>query len=284
MIEIDLKDDTSVADLTCVEDMPNDVYHSLPSLSASQIKQLLVNPYAFVNKIKMAQTDSMNLGSAVHTLTLEPHKFDSEFAVIPKCDLRTTAGKAIKQEFEMLHKGKILITQEQYETAQKASQSILKSPIGNFLTGGKAEASYFTNINGIDVRVRPDYFREDMGVVFDIKTTQDASPDGFVKAVANYGYYIQNAFYLKVLQELNLNAKRFVFVAVETKEPFMVGLYELSPEAIDFGWNEALRAFDIYENLDKYQEPIFKDTKSGDIIQTLTLPSYVFYKNNANFN
>lgn len=284
MVEIDIEDNKNYENVTCIDDLPNEEYHSLPSLSASQIKQLLVNPYAYVTKQKMAQTDAMNLGSAVHTLTLEPHKFDKEFAVMPKVDGRTAAGKEAKIIFERECQGKIVINQDQYEIAMKAAQSILNSPIGKLLTGGKAEASYFTNIDGFDVRVRPDYYREDIGVVFDVKTTQDASPDGFTKAIANYGYYIQDAFYLKALQNLELNANRFVFIAVETKEPFMVGIYELTPDAVDFGWSETKRAFEIYQNLDKYQEPVFKDTKSGDVIQTLTLPSYVYYKNNASFN
>ena len=283
MIELDF-DETPKEFKGCIEDLPNEEYHNLPSLSASQVKTLLVNPYLYVSKYKMKQTDSMNIGSAVHTLTLEPHKFDLEFAVMPKVDGRTAAGKEAKMIFERESQGKIILNEEQFEIAQKASQSILSHPVSQFLQGGKAEASYFSNINGIDVRVRPDYYREDIGVVFDVKTTTDASPDGFIKAIANYGYYIQNAFYINTLKSLGLKANKFIFIAVETKEPFMVGVYEITPDAVAFGWSEAVRAFDILKNIDKYQEPVYIDSVSGEHIQTLTLPSYVYYKKDANIN
>lgn len=263
--------------------MTNEEYHSRPELSASQIKQILSNPHLYATGFKQPQSDAMALGSAIHSLVLEPHKFNDEFAVLPELNLRTNEGKAAKLLFESQAQGKTVLKADQYETAQNASLSIIRSKIAYLLQNGAVEESYFSNLHGIDVRVRPDYYREDIGVVFDVKTTQDASADGFTKAVANFMYYVQAAFYLKTLQSLGKKAERFVFVAVETKAPYMVGVYELAPEAIDFGWNEIQRAFEIYKEIDKYKEPIYRDTKDGSIIQTITLPSYVYYKNNASF-
>lgn len=279
MIELNLDE---VGD-THVVDMTNEEYHSRPELSASQIKQILSNPHLYATGFKQPQSDAMALGSAIHSLVLEPHKFNDEFAVLPELNLRTNEGKAAKLLFESQIGGKTVLKADQYETAQNASLSIIRSKIAYLLQNGAVEESYFSNLDGIDVRVRPDYYREDIGVVFDVKTTQDASADGFTKAVANFMYYVQAAFYLKTLQSLGKKAERFVFVAVETKAPYMVGVYELAPEAIDFGWNEIQRAFDIYKEIDKYKEPIYRDTKDGSIIQTITLPSYVYYKNNASF-
>lgn len=263
--------------------MTNEEYHSRPELSASQIKQILTNPYLYASGFKQPQTDSMALGSAIHSLVLEPHKFSKEFAVMPDINLRTNEGKAAKVLFESQSGGKTVLKADQYETAQNASLSILRSKIAHLLQKGVVEESYFGELEDVPVRVRPDYFRADIGVVFDVKTTQDASPDGFTKTVANYYYYVQAAFYLKTLQSLGYKADRFVFVAVETKDPYMVGVYELAPEAIDFGWSEIQRAFEIYKDIEKYKEPIYRDTKDGSIIQTITLPSYVYYKNNASY-
>lgn len=281
MIEIDI--DNAIASKTRHLNMTNEDYHKRPELSASQIKQILSNPYLYASGFKQPQSDSMALGSAIHSLVLEPQNFDKEFAVMPEINLRTSEGKAQKTAFESLSEGKTILKADQYETATNASLSILKSKISYLMQNGVAEDSFFGEFEGIPVRVRPDYYREDIGVVFDIKTTQDASPDGFTKAVANYCYYVQAAFYLKTLQSLGKKADRFVFIAVETKKPFMVGVYELAPEAIDFGWSEIQRAFEIYQNIDKYKDPIYKDTKDGNIIQTITLPSYVYYKNNASY-
>lgn len=82
-----------------IENLSNDEYHSNRDyLSASTLKQLLANPYEYLNPIERKK-DAYVVGSAFHTLTLEPHKFDSEFAVAPMCDKRTKAGKEIYEQF-----------------------------------------------------------------------------------------------------------------------------------------------------------------------------------------
>ena len=45
--------------------------------------------------------------------------------------------------------------------------------------------------------------------MFDIKTCQDASPTGFAKAVRDYGYDIQAAFYKHVMHLEGRDSKRF---------------------------------------------------------------------------
>ncbi|MBK7542908.1 MAG: PD-(D/E)XK nuclease-like domain-containing protein [Candidatus Competibacteraceae bacterium] len=80
----------------------------------------------------------------------------------------------------------------------------------------------------------------------DIKTTKDASPAGFAKAVANYRYHVQQAHYLAGCAALGLPASDFVFVAVEKAEPYPVACYQLSDAAEGVGyrlWRRDLTAF-----------------------------------------
>ena len=109
-----------------------------------------------------------------------------------------------------------------------------------------------------------------------MKTTKfgGALPDAFMRAIASYGYYIQAAFYLNLLQ-----ADDFIFVAVETDEPFMIGVYELDRVSLDFGESEIRRAIEIYQNLDKI-DCVYKDSDFKKK-QTLTLPNWVYYKKDS---
>lgn len=260
--------------------MTNAEYHSRPELSCSQLKTLLKNPYEYIMGIKPESTKNMDFGSCVHKLILEPQDFDKEFAISPKFDLRKTADKEAKQAFETLNIGKTLMSKDDYQNAQQCAEIALQIA-GKFFKDGVAENSYFSEIDGIKVKCRPDYYIENLGLVVDVKTTQDASPDGFTRSIANFGYHIQAAFYSDVLQSLGKPVNKFLFVAIETKEPFMVGLFTLDDVGMDFGRNEYKRAFDIYRRIDEFNAPVYKDTADGTIVQTLSLPNYLFYKKGA---
>ncbi|MGE4510056.1 MAG: PD-(D/E)XK nuclease-like domain-containing protein [Sulfurimonadaceae bacterium] len=266
-----------------VEDMTNDAYHAEKEhLSSTKIKVLLENPYLFLNPPEREESPHFAIGSATHSLVLEPHKFEEEFAVAPECDRRTKAGKEAWAAFVDTSAGKTVIAEKDFETAKNMADAIITNQYAQtLLQNGIAECSFFSEIDGVKVKCRPDYYREDMGIIIDLKTTDNASPDGFAKTIANYGYYIQAAFYMDVLDALKKNARKFVFIAVEKKAPHMVGIYELDPISLEFGRSEYKRAFGILGQIGKYAEPTYKDITTGDVVQTLTLPNYVFYKKGA---
>lgn len=265
---------------TCIAGMSNADYHARPELSASQIKTILKNPFEYINGSHKEPTKAMDFGSCVHKLVLEPLDFEKEFAVSPKYNLRTNEGKASYQSFIDANMGKTIIDEDTFMEAKMCADNVMRIA-GNFFKNGVAENSYFSEIGGVGARCRPDYYIEDIGLVVDLKTTQDASPDGFIKSVANFGYYIQEPFYVDVLDSLNKPVNRFIFVAVETKPPYMVGIYELDYISRDHGRSEYMRAIEIYNRIDDFKAPVYKDTEDGEIIQTLTLPNYVFYKKGA---
>ena len=262
--------------------MSNEDYHAKREfLSASSIKTLLKNPYEFLHPIRI-ESKAFSIGSATHSLILEPQKFNDEFVVAPDINKRTKAGREEFALFEKENANKCVLSKEDYKTSKNMSDAVLATPeVRNILQNGIAECSFFSEIDGIKVKCRPDYYREDIGLVLDVKTVQDASPDSFIRDVANFGYYIQAQFYMDTLKSLGYPAKKFLFLVVEKKEPHMVGLYELDVTSLEFGRDEYMRAFSIYKEIDKYKSPIYKDTVDKSVVQTLTLPNYVYYKRGA---
>jgi hypothetical protein len=101
--------------------------------------------------------------------------------------------------------------------------------------------------------------------IVDLKTTTDASPDGFARSVAQYRYHVQQAHYLQ-----SHIADRFIFLAVEKTFPYCVATYELDADAVAVG--EQLRQ----SNLQAIAN--CKDAQSWpgytDQIQTLSLPRW----------
>jgi exodeoxyribonuclease VIII len=78
--------------------------------------------------------------------------------------------------------------------------------------------------------------------LIDLKTTQDASLDGFQRSIANFRYHVQAAHYLRTYTLATGNKpKGFIFVAVEKTYPFAVQVFKCSDELIGVGLIAVLR-------------------------------------------
>ena len=265
-----------------VKEMSNSDYRAREWLSSSDIKMLLENPYKYKIGYKKPKSENLALGSAVHSLILEPENFKRDFLIMPDLNLRTKEGKEekAKLEYEAESSGKILIKEDSYKKALDIVDNFKQRSVFDMFKNGVAEVSFFSEINGIKCKARPDYFIQDKGIILDLKTTSQengASPDNFLKAIANFKYYIQAKWYM-----LLTGAKEFYFVVLETESPYMLGVYELDKVSLDFAEKEILRAFEVFRNLDKFQS-IFLDNLDYSKVQTLTLPNYVYYQKGAEF-
>ena len=252
------------------EQMSNEEYHASSTLGASNLKDILKNPFAFARGFRMKQTQAMVIGSAVHCKVLEPHLFDQEYALKDKKSLGDALGGF----------GKTKLSADEYETVKKCTETI-KEHVNMFFQNGVAEQAFFSEINGIAVKCKPDYYIESIGLVVDLKVVADASPDGFAKAVAKFGYYLQEAHYRSVLKSCGKPVDKFLFVAIEKEAPYMIGLYTLNPTDVLLGEEHIAKAMDIYKRIDQYKKPIYTDpTDSTQLIQVLTMPTWVHYQYN----
>lgn len=254
-------------------------------LSSSDIKLLLENPYKFKVGYQKPKSDSLALGSLIHTLILEPKKFEKEYLIMPELNLRTNEGKEKKSELEKiaLNDKKTLIKNEVYNQALEVVENFKKTSISNlFKQDGLTEASFFGKIDNIPCKCRPDFIISEKEIILDLKTTSSengASADIFLKTIANFKYYIQASFYLELTK-----LKEFYFVVLETNSPFMIGVYKLDRQSLEFGISEIRRAFEIYKNLDKFKDNVFLDFENEyKAVQELTLPNYVYYQKGVSF-
>jgi exodeoxyribonuclease VIII len=195
------------------------------------------------------QTKAMADGTAVHAFFLERDKFNSDFVIKP-ADMRlnTKAGKEWAQE----HQSKIIIDSELGNNLYEMEKSFIDSPAKLIYNkSGQSELSYFWDDLGlVKGKCRPDWISDDGNIVVDIKTTTDASPKGFQKSIANWGYHLQLGWYLRGLQKLGLPAKEFIFIAIEKTPPFSVGVYRANKDMITYANDEINNlVYDIDESL-----------------------------------
>jgi hypothetical protein len=230
-----------------VDGLPARDYHALPSLSSSGVKKLLRSPAHYLHERtrENAPTDAMRIGTAVHTLVLEPERA-GEVVAMPEFNMRTNAGKAAAIEWLEAHPNRQAFDAATYDRIQRAADAVRAHPgAARLLTEGTAERSVFwrDQAEGIDCRARFDWHREDGGIV-DLKTAKDASPAGFSRAIGAYGYHISAAHYCQGAEHVFGAFPRFWgFVVVEPEPPFAVACYVLDEASIRAGMALCARAY-----------------------------------------
>lgn len=263
-----------------VRGMSNEDYHALPAISSSAIIKALRSPlHYFAEYVARAaertESASMRLGTMVHTAVLEPGEWDARYIVAPDVDRRTKDGKEAWAQFQAAAKGREIVTNEEAAKAHAIAAVVLEHPAAGTLLRGdflepEREASYFWRDaeTGLECRCRPDSF--DGEVIVDLKTTTDASPSGFARSVANYGYHVQAAWYRRGVAAVTGRMPRHVIVAVETSAPYAVAVYELDALALEEGDRLCQRAITtIAECQRSGRWPGY-----GDEIQRLGLPRW----------
>jgi exodeoxyribonuclease VIII len=205
------------------------------------LKAYLECPQRYHAGEEFKRTPAIVLGSLVHTLVLEPHKFEAQYAIEPKCDTRSKAGKTLAEQLEKTRGNREGIDEEQLKTAKAIVASLEMH----------SEASALLNLRGIEKEISGFYLDDESGlmckyrpdartdsVVLDVKTTSDASAEGFSKSIVNYGYHISAAHYLAGESiARSCHHSRFILIAVETTAPYPVAVYQLSERAIEEGMN-----------------------------------------------
>lgn len=191
----------------------------------------------------------MFLGTAIHAAVLEPEVFASVYLPMPKLDRRTKDGKALYEalQIEAAEKGKLLIGADDFTACQSIAEVVRSHPAAKVLFAqGMAEQSiYWTDEEtGVLCKCRPDWLGK---VCLDVKSTDDASPDGFRRSILKWNYHTQAAWYLDGIEAATGNRPgAFVFAAFEKKAPYAAAFYYADDAMIEAGraqYRKALRTY-----------------------------------------
>lgn len=213
----------------------NKEYHSDPAISASGLKTIfLKSVYHHLNR-QQKKTPNMVFGSAVHSYFLEGmDAFRKEFYVYEKPDLRTKAGKELKERMMAEAGSRDLVTAEEMQTILEIEKNYRENELALKYSKGDIEISHYGEYKGIPLKVRPDCYSIKDGWISDIKTCQDNSPKAFRRDIYKWAYHLQAVCYCTAL---NIPVENFRFIAIETVYPYSVQVYSLSDELIEYGQN-----------------------------------------------
>mgnify|MGYP006405942595 FL=1 len=214
-----------------IENLSYDEYDEIKAYRSSDLTTAIKCIYRWKHQDKFHQTPALIEGRLMHTLFLEPHNFDREFAVQPEVNRRTKEGKEVYAEFLDSLGNKTPIKQAMYETCLERVEVI--EDFKPKKEKDSVECTIKFILHGQPFKARFDWY--DGKNVWDLKTCRDASPRGFRSAVNMWRYYQQAALYVDACVAAKLPVEGFNFLAQEKNHPYAFATYTLSKEALEYG-------------------------------------------------
>lgn len=218
-------------------------YDSIEAINASRLQHFeksdLHGRDAMLHPKKPSR--GMEVGTVFHMNMLEPGRFEAEYVVPPKVDRRRTEDKIVWAKFEAKNVGKTYIDADAHEEITGMREMIWSRPFASGVLsapGLNEVAIVWTDEDtGVLCKGLLDKIAEYAGWTWlaDIKSTRDASRDGFAREIKKHAYGAKAAFYHDGCNVLAPRERRFVWLAVENSRPFAAAEYECTEEAIEKG-------------------------------------------------
>lgn len=228
--------------------VPRDEYEKIHRLNWSTLRHMKRSPYHFrmveTDVTQNADSDAKRIGRATHAALLEPDVFRAQWAVWDGGDRR---GKAWT-EFKDKHAGFEIVKAAEYQQVEAIAHAARSDKdAGPLLQHGEAElavlwthalagpawdADEWGSHARIACKGRIDRAN---GVILDLKTCRDASPEGFARAAWNLDYAAQAAFYVDGYAAATGQRLPYVIVAVENTEPHAVQVYTVPEHILEMG-------------------------------------------------
>ncbi|MDR1492022.1 MAG: PD-(D/E)XK nuclease-like domain-containing protein [Planctomycetaceae bacterium] len=229
-------------DVSIFETEPADVYHAKAKeyLSSHQLIEFMQCPYLYQKRraglIDEKEPSAFLIGRAAHALILEGYEeYESQFAVGGPVNPSTGKpyGVATKKFIEWQEsQRKPVISQEKAELISAMNSGVRMNPYAvELLQNGRAEGVVRADYCGVPCQIRADWFNPDYGIV-DLKTCDDLR--WFESDAKRFQYHHQLAFYQNVLDQAIGRLMPVYIIAVEKKEPFRCGVWQISSETLLF--------------------------------------------------
>lgn len=231
---------------------PADVYHarSAEHVTSHSLADFRRCPLLYHRKqqglIPERDSTAFLVGRAAHALVLEGRaRYEAEFTVGGPVNPKTgqpfgSSTKAFAEWAERI--GKPALSDDQAALVEQMAASVKAHVFAReLLSAGVAEGVIRCEVIGLPCQARLDWINplDGRGIV-DLKTTD--SLDGFESDIATFGYVEQTAFYRALLADIVGVALPVHLIAVEKREPFRCGVWQLSARVLDSAEAENDRA------------------------------------------
>lgn len=247
--------DTHAAiDLGFLVSEPASVYHAKAKdyLSSHALAKFRRCPLLYRRKqlglVPQRDSASFALGRAAHVLIIEGRdRFEAEFAVGGPINPRTNQpyGPQTKAFREWAAAtGKPVVSEADLALLQEMNASVRAHLFAReLLSQGVAEGVVRAAYCGVPCQARIDWINpvDGRGIV-DLKTCDNL--DEFERDAHRYGYIHQMAFYREMVVEASNAEAEVHLIAIEKREPYRCGVWQISRRLLDRAADENERAID----------------------------------------
>ncbi|KJV08005.1 PD-(D/E)XK nuclease-like domain-containing protein [Methylocucumis oryzae] len=221
-------------------DIPNEVYHALPGISGSNLPLLAESNKHLDNKHLFAMSSpSLQLGSLVHTMVLEPHDVFNRYVVMPRFEGKAKTGMSVANAesiFKQEHRQKAIIDAEEFKKAERMATNVT-AICGDIINQGIKERSLFAKVEGLILKCRLDIDLEDVGDDYDLKTIalgQKEFSNATIRShIIKYRYHWSAALRNAVRRELGKDVRDSYLIFVSSTPPNMVRVIKIDPAWIE---------------------------------------------------
>ena len=222
-------------------------YHNHPAISASKLKKLACGTaldfwaeYEDPDRIPFLPSEQMRQGSVVDCKLTEPEKFNLRYVVAPKCDRRTTAGKAIwaEAQAEAAKKCAQVISEDWDFNANRIAEKLRSDPVASLYLRGQGQDPHFwyDTDHDIECRYLPDMEDPGKGLLLDLKKSRSANPRLFARQSYSLGYDIQGAHYAEGYRDrYGEYPRQIVLLAYEWEWPHNFSVNIISDALLEEG-------------------------------------------------
>lgn len=263
MIDVKPPEDfTSDALLGVYRDVPEEEYHSHPSLSRSVLAECArYSPIHARHKLEEGSestSTSVTRGMALHRRVLQPSTYEDTYDVAPdECEATLASGDPCTYSPSYRHNGTWycgthapdseeddieVLSSDVHEDVKGMSEALKQDPDTRSIlhnTDGWSELTvlFAHEPTGIPCKARLDYVFEvgssEVAIV-DLKSASSAHPDDFRRKMSRYGYWMQPPFYSMALEmATGVSVSDFLFACVESEKPYATQCYRMHPEEYD---------------------------------------------------
>lgn len=262
------------------EDIENEQYHKGPGVSSTGLRVLAKSPGHYKAYLEEElKSEALLESDAFHCFILEPEDFSKRFEAISGTRTKTLKEKAAEGGIK-------LITSNQLKSIKAWCSAIMEheDAVKLISASGFVERSGFwiDKENNCLCKIRPDKMIPSIKTVVDLKTMSTAQQSevnieiNFHKAIANYKYHWQAAYYLMGASELEKTKYiNFVWIVVEKEAPYQVCV-KIADEAMLYEGTHSIKMliqrYGECSRLNAWPKPLYPG------IRAASLPEWYYSK------
>jgi len=278
-------------------------YQRAPGINNSGLKTFHRSPAHYITEKYHPQpeTRAKKVGHALHCLVCEPEKFRQLYIAAKYKSYRTDEAKAWLQAAEEAGFFVLRTSTEsdpfwnppEWDLVHRMADSLLNNPVAALLLQGYFERSIFWVDKGDNrhegtyklCKMRADIYNQDHRMLVDLKSAEDASYEGFRRAVHSWDYHRQEPYYLmgatsEEAVKAGMDVKNgFIFIVVEKQPPWAVAGYKLDPEWVRVGREIIHRDLQGYKQCHDANEWPCYGWQGGEVFtRDLVMPGYANFQ------